>query len=265
MCIWYNSGQLFFYVKSGESQRCEPFRCRNVYSHVFAQVRKMSISDIQEHSQNHGIIFDDIYVLNPSRISDLRLMQWSIQGLLWRIRSKSPPKKIKETWRCTEILVEFFWCSNQSRHLMASFCIAWFAPWNSWTSGKDDFSHSMCFPFADQCLDSWLKRSSFFQSPNPTILSLTASLHISLRFLVLALVIMYILAVLRAGSFLQPFMRPIYMFLPEAWDETNRHKIWILGWDQMVYILVGQRLSLLQEFVLHKGKRGQMIRWSLGG
>eukprot|EP00434_Breviolum_minutum_P033070 symbB.v1.2.029258.t1/scaffold3181.1/size61880/1 len=34
-------------------------------------------------------------------------------------------------------------------------------------------------------------------------------------FLVLALVIMYILAVLRAGSFLQPFMRPIYMFLPE--------------------------------------------------
>ena len=150
---------------------------------------------------------------------------------------------------------------------------------------------------------------------------------------------MYILAVLRAGSFLQPFMRPIYMFLPEAWDETHRHKIWILGWDQMVYVPVGQRLSLLQDFVLctsnlfpldsfcqhdqhdsgeigipssfikfqtgdnltvphlphkidmktrchtdfqvmtlnvrelkvagfcvaHKGKRGQMIRWSLGG
>lgn len=55
----------------------------------------MSISDIQEHSQNHGIIFDDIYVLNPSRISDLRLMQWSIQGLLWMIRSNSPPKNLR--------------------------------------------------------------------------------------------------------------------------------------------------------------------------
>lgn len=121
-------------------------------------------------------------------------------------------------------------------------------PMNSWTSGKHDFSHSM------SSFRRWMLTLIIgvhrFQSPNPTILSLTASLHISLRFLVLALVIMYILAVLRAGSFLQPLMRPIYMFLPEAWDETNGHKIWILGWDQIVYILVGQRLSLLQDFVL---------------
>lgn len=151
---------------------------------------------------------------------------------------------------------------KQTPHGIILYCLI--CPWIRGLQGKM-ISVIQCLPFADQCLDSWLKRSTGFQSPNPTILSLTASLHISLRFLVLALVIMYILAVLRAGSFLQPFMRPIYMFLPEAWDETNPHKIWILGWDQMVYIPVGQRLSLLQEFVLHKGKRGQMIRWSLGG
>ena len=248
MCIWYNSGQLFFYVKSGESQRCEPFRCRNVYSHVFAQVRKMSISDIQEHSQNHGIIFDDIYVLNPSRISDLRLMQWSIQGLLWRIRSNSPPKNLRRP----EGVQKYEWNVSGAQTTADTswdHFVLLDLPMNSWTSGKDDFSHSMS-SFRRSMLRLNMGGSSFFQSPNPTILSLTASLHISLRFLVLALVIMYILAVLRAGSFLQPFMRPIYMFLPEAWDETNRHKIWILGWDQMVYILVGQRLSLLQDFVL---------------
>jgi len=60
-------------------------------------------------------------------------------------------------------------------------------------------------------------------------------------FLVLALVIMYILAVLRAGSFLQPFMRPIYMFLPE------RHSYFGLCNSQesaMVYQLVAAALRV---------------------
>lgn len=163
MCIWYNSGQLFFYVKSGESQRCEPFRCRNVYSHVFAQVRKMSISDIQEHSQNHGIIFDDIYVLNPSRISDLRLMQWSIQGLLWRIRSNSPPKNLRRP----EGVQKYEWNVSGAQTTADTswdHFVLLDLPMNSWTSGKDDFSHSMCFPFADQCLDSW-SGVQFFSIP----------------------------------------------------------------------------------------------------
>ena len=51
----------------------------------------------------------------------------------------------------------------------------------------------------------------------------------------LALGIMYTLAVLRAGSFLQPLMRPIYMFLPEAWEEKAPQNGFLLGSNGMYW------------------------------